>query len=68
MRELDANLLALAVDVVDDTLQRRDLAVFPEARVVGGNAAAGFDGGGFYDDEAGAVEGELAEVDEVPVG
>jgi len=68
MRELNANLLALAVDVVDDALQGCDLAVCPEAGVVGGDAAASFDGGGFYDDEAGAVEGELAEVDEVPVG
>lgn len=67
MRQLNRSFRTLAVDEIGDALQRRNLRIRPEPGVAGGDAAAGLDGGGFEGDEAGAVEGELAEVDEVPV-
>lgn len=67
MSNLDGGLGTLAVDEVDGTAQGWDLGVGPQARVFGGDAAAGLDGGGLDHDGAGAGKGELAEVDEVPV-
>ena len=58
MRELDADARALRVRKVDDALERRDLRVRPEARVLGRDAALGCDGGRFDDDCAGAARGE----------
>lgn len=68
VRQLDAGVLALRVDEVDDALHGRDLRVVPEADVARGDAAVGEDRGRFEDGEGGAAEGEGAEVDEVEVG
>lgn len=65
---LNGSLDALAVDEVGDSAQRSDLGVLPQARVLRGDAAAGLNGGGFDEDEARAVEGQLAEVHQVEVG
>lgn len=65
---LDAGLGVLAVDVVYDPAQRLHLRVLPEARVLGRDAAARLGGRGLDHDDAGAVEGELAQVHEVVVG
>jgi hypothetical protein len=66
--ELNANLLALRVNKVGDALQRRDLAVLPQARVLGRDAAVGGDARGLDDGKGGAAEGEGAEMDQMPVG
>lgn len=65
---LNGSLDALAVDEVGDSAQRSDLGVLPQARVLGGDAAAGLNGGGFDKDEARAVERQLAEMHQVVVG
>lgn len=67
VRELDAGLAALAVDEVDDLLERRDLRVGPEPGVLGRDAPAGLDGRSLDNNQPGTGEGELAEVDEVEV-
>ena len=66
--ELDAGLLALRVDVVDDALEGRDLGILPETGVLGRDAAVGENGGGLEDGERDATEGEGAQVNKVPVG
>lgn len=64
---LDADLGALAVDEVDNSLQRRNLRVLPQTGVLGRDAAAGLNGRGLDDDEAGAVKRQLAQVHQVVV-
>lgn len=66
--KLDANLGALAVRKVDNALERRDLRILPQARVLRGDAAAGLDGCGLDKDEARAAHGHLAQVHQVVVG
>ena len=67
MRELNANLLSLAMDVIRDALERGDLAIRPQASVLRGDTAAGLHSSGLHNDKAGAVESELANVDKMPV-
>lgn len=67
MGELDADLLALRVHEINNALQGRDLAVLPQARVLGRDAAIGGYGGGLDDGEGDTAEGEGANVDEVPI-
>lgn len=66
--ELHPRAVALRVHEVDDAAQRRDVAVAPEARVLGRDAPVGEHGGGLDDDEGGAARRQRAEVREVPVG
>lgn len=65
---LNGSLDALAVDEVGDPAQRGDLGILPQTRVLRGNSAAGLNGSGFNDDEARAVQRQLAEVHQVIVG
>ena len=44
-----------------------DVIVFPDAEILGADAAFGGDGAGFCEDEGGAADGAAAEVDEMPV-
>lgn len=66
--DLNSSLNTLAVNEVGDPAQRCNLGVLPQARVLGGDAAAGLNGGGFDEDEAGAVQRQLAEMHQVIVG
>lgn len=65
--QLDADLLALRVNEIDDALERGDLAVLPQAAVLGRDAAVGGDGGGLDDGQGGAAQGEGPQVHQVPV-
>ena len=67
MRELDPDLLALGMGKLDNALQRRDLAVFPQPRVFGCDTASGQDGGGFDEGEARPALDDATKVREVPV-
>lgn len=53
MCKLDANFLALGVCEFDNLLERGNLFVGPESRVVGRDAPLGEDRGGFGESEAG---------------
>ena len=55
MRELDANLCTLRVRKVDYPLERRDLRVRPEPRVLWRDAALRYDGSSFHRDAARAA-------------
>ncbi|EAU32853.1 conserved hypothetical protein [Aspergillus terreus NIH2624] len=66
--DLDADLLALAVDEVDDAAHGGDLGVLPEADVLGGDAALGQHGGGLDHHQAGAALGDAAQMGDVVVG
>jgi hypothetical protein len=64
-RDLDRRVLAHGVD---DRLQRRRVLVGPQAQVVGRDASLRRHRGGLDDQEAGAGQGQVAQVDHVPVG
>ena len=55
MRELDTDIGTLRVRKVDYPLERRDLRVRPEPRVLGRDAALRYDGSSFHDDAARAA-------------
>ncbi len=65
--ELDGGDGALGFKERDDAAEGFDVGVGPEAEVAEGDAAGGFDGGGFDHNEAGATGGAGAEVDEMPI-
>jgi hypothetical protein len=68
MSELNSNLLPLAVRKLNDSPEWRDLAVFPQTRVFGRDAAFGEDGSGLDKSNAGAALDDAAQVGEMPVG
>lgn len=65
--ELDAHFLPLGVGKGDDAAQGRDLAVLPQARVLGGDAAVGHDGRGLDNGQGAAAQHKLRQVGKVPV-
>ena len=65
--QLDAGNGALAQEKMRDAGEEADVIVFPDAEILGADAAFRGDGAGFCEDEGGASDGAAAEVDEVPV-
>lgn len=66
MRELDPNLLALAMCEFDDLPQRLDLAIFPKAAIFGCDSALCCDGSSFDHAQAWAAQDDAAQVRKVP--
>jgi hypothetical protein len=62
MRELDANLGRLRVRKVDDPLERRDLRVRPESRVLRADATLRHDRGRLHEDSASTARRETLSV------
>lgn len=60
VRQLYARHGALGGDETGDALQRRDLGVFPQAKVFGGDAAIGGNCHGFRDNQTGATHSTAA--------
>ena len=65
VRELHPNVSAVLVHEISDVTQRHDLAVVPQAQVLGADAALGRDGGGLGQNQSRPAERVLAEVHEV---
>src|ERR1700761_9513562 len=64
--ELDAGVGAVIVQEGGDALELGDVVVFPDTEVGGGDAAFGVYRCGLCDDEAGATNGAVSEVHEMP--
>src|SRR5262249_6522721 len=68
MAKLDTGDRILLLDEFDETAERLDELVVPDAEIADRAAAAPLDLGGFHDDEPGAAGRELAGIHQVPVG
>ena len=66
MGQLDADGRTVLVNEVDDRLQGLDLAVLPQAEIGGADAPARVDRRALGEDQAGAAQRELSEVNEMP--
>jgi len=64
--ELDDDFLALAVSKLDCLPERLNLAVLPQARILGRDTALWENGSGFYAGDAWATLNDAAEMGEVP--
>ena len=65
--QLNTGHRALGSDETRDALQRFDLCVIPQPKVLGGNAAIGSYGGGFGENQPGTTDGTAAKVHQVPI-
>ena len=65
--ELGSSVGAVLVEEGCDSLEFRDVLVFPDAEIAGSDAGFGTYGVSFRNDEGSAADGPTSEVDEVPV-
>ena len=67
VRQLDTRNGALGSNEAGDALQRLDLLIVPQTKVLRGDAPVGRDRRGFGEHQSGPADGTAAEVDQVPV-
>jgi hypothetical protein len=66
MSELNARNRTRRMHLMDDSGQRLDVRILPDAEVIGRDTTARFDRARLGDDEPGAADGATTEVDRVP--
>src|SRR3954447_16853238 len=67
MSQLNGRYCAICLDELRYAIQWRNVRVRPDAQIAVGDAALGYDGCGFREDQCGAAGCHLAKMDKMPV-